>query len=174
MKNLLLLGAGQYGKVAKEIAEAMGQFDRIAFLDDNSSAAIGKLSDFYKCTNDFDSAVAAIGNAETRLKLIEQLIGAGYDVPVLIHPRAYVAPSAEIGRGSFIEPMAVVHTEVAIGVGCIISAGTIINHNAVVGEGCHLNCGTIVGARANVPSCTKTDYGQIVRQIMVCEGNRVG
>ena len=165
MRKLLILGAGQYGMVAKEIAEAIGQFEHISYLDDNSSAAIGRLSDFDRYTIDFDSAVVAIGNAETRLKLIEQLVAAGYDVPVLIHPRAYVAPSAEIGRGSFIEPMAVIHTDVTIGMGCIISAGTIINHNAVVGEGCHLNCGTIIGARANVPSCTKIDYRQIVRQI---------
>ncbi len=34
-KNLLILGAGQYGVMAKEIAEAMGVFDRIAFLDDS-------------------------------------------------------------------------------------------------------------------------------------------
>ena len=94
MKNLLILGAGQYGQVAREIAEAMGLFEHIAFLDDNSSAAIGKLSDFDNYIDDFDSAVVAIGHAETRLKLIEQLIGAGYDVPVLIHPRAYIAPSA--------------------------------------------------------------------------------
>ena len=163
MKRLLILGAGQYGMVAKEIAEAMGRFEQISFLDDNSSAAIGKLSDFNKCTNNFDSAVVAIGDAEKRLKLIEQLVDAGFDVPVLIHPRAYFAPSAEIGQGSFIEPMAVIHTDVNVGVGCIISAGAIINHNAVVGDGCHLNCGTIVGARANVPSCTKSDYGQIIQ-----------
>ena len=149
--------------VAKEIAEAMGQFDHISFLDDNSSAAIGKLSDFNKCTNDFDSAVVAIGDAEKRLKLIEQLIGVCFDVPVLIHPRAYVAPSAVIGRGSFVEPIAVVHTDVLVGKGCIISAGTIINHNAVIGDGCHLNCGTIVGARVNVTSYTKTDCGQIIQ-----------
>lgn len=165
MRKLLILGAGQYGMMAKEIAEAMGQFEHISFLDDNSSAAIGRLSDFDRYTIDFDSAVVAIGSAETRLKLIEQLVAAGYDVSVLIHPRAYVAPSAVIGQGSFVEPMAMVHTDVSIGMGCIISAGTIINHNAVVGEGCHLNCGTIIGARANVPSCTKIDYGQIVRQI---------
>lgn len=163
MKRLLILGAGQYGMVAKEIAEAMGRFEQISFLDDNSSAAIGKLSDFNKCTNNFDSAVVAIGDAEKRLKLIEQLVDVGFDVPVLIHPRAYVAASAEIGRGSFIEPMVVVHTDVNVGVGCIISAGAIINHNAEVGDGCHLNCGTIVGARANVPFYTKSDYGQIIR-----------
>jgi UDP-3-O-[3-hydroxymyristoyl] glucosamine N-acyltransferase len=174
MKSLLILGAGQYGMVAKEIAEATGLYDRIAFLDDNSSAAIGRLSDFDKCSDVFDSAVVAIGDAEKRLKLIERLIGAGYDVPVLIHPRAYVASSATINMGCFIEPMAVVHTDVVIGTGCIISACTIVNHNAVIGEGCHLNCGTIVGARVNVPACAKTDCGQIIHQIYKCEGNRIG
>ena len=162
MSRLLILGAGQYGQVAKEIAEAMGRFEQISFLDDNSSAAIGKLSDFNICTNNFDSAVVAIGDAEKRLKLIEQLVDAGFDVPVLIHPRAYIASSAIIRRGTFVEPMAVVHTDVAVDMGCIISAGTIINHNAVIGEGCHLNCGTIVGARANVSSYTETDCGQII------------
>lgn len=34
-ENLLILGAGQYGVMAAEIAEAMGVFDRIAFLDDS-------------------------------------------------------------------------------------------------------------------------------------------
>lgn len=174
MSRLLILGAGQYGKVALEIAEASRQFGRIAFLDDYSSAAIGRLSDLYKCTDDFDSAIVAIGNSEMRLKLIGQLIDAGYKVPVLIHPRAYVAPSAVIGQGSFVEPMAMVHTDVSIGTGCIISAGTLINHNAVIGEGCHLNCGTIVGARVNVPACAKTDCGQIIHQIYKCEGNRIG
>ena len=33
-KNLLILGAGQYGQVAKEVAETMGIFDDVAFLDD--------------------------------------------------------------------------------------------------------------------------------------------
>ena len=148
--------------VAKEIAEAMGQFEQISFLDDKSSVAIGKMSDFDRYTNDFDNAVVAIGDAEKRLKLIEQLIDAGFDVPALIHPRAYISPSAVIGKGSFIEPMSVIHTEVQIGTGCIISAGTIINHNAVVGDGCHLNCGTIVGARVNVSSLKKTNCGQII------------
>ena len=34
-KNLLILGAGQYGVLAKEIAESMGCFATIAFLDDS-------------------------------------------------------------------------------------------------------------------------------------------
>lgn len=33
-KNLLILGAGQYGQVAKETAELMGKFETITLLDE--------------------------------------------------------------------------------------------------------------------------------------------
>lgn len=38
--NLLILGAGQYAYVAKEAAESMGYFEKIAFLDDNNERAM--------------------------------------------------------------------------------------------------------------------------------------
>lgn len=162
MKNLLILGAGQYGMVAKEIAESMRQFSNIAFLDDNSTIAIGRLNDYEMYLTEYSCAIPAIGNSELRLDYIEKLKRVGYIVPVMIHERAYVSPTASISEGCFIEPMAVIHTDVNIGSGCIISAGTIVNHNAIVGCGCHLNCGTIVMARADIPANTKTDYGQII------------
>ena len=40
MRILLILGAEQYGFVAKEIAEAMGKSTKINFLDDHSDIAI--------------------------------------------------------------------------------------------------------------------------------------
>lgn len=162
MSKLLILGAGQYGEVAREIAKSMRDFDTISFLDDNSTTAMGSLSDYDKYSDEYDMAIAAIGSSEIRAELIAKLETAGYAVPILIHPRAYVAPSAVIEKGSFIEPMAIVHTDVRVGAGCIISAGTIINHNAVIGNGCHLNCGTIIGARTIVDDFTKTDCGQII------------
>lgn len=48
-KSLLILGAGQYGQVAKEIAESVGCFKRISFLDDridsdnDEKSIVGKL-----------------------------------------------------------------------------------------------------------------------------------
>ena len=162
MCKLLVLGAGQYGKVAKEIAESMCAYDGIEFLDDNNPSAVGHLSEFENFTSEFEHAVVAIGNSELRLKLIEDLEAAGYTVPVLVHPTAYISPSADIYEGSFIEPKAVIHTDVRIGEGCIISAGTIINHNATVGDGCHLNCGTLVKARAVIKGMYKSDYGEIL------------
>ncbi len=42
MSTLVILGAGQYGLVAKEIAESLGVYDKILFLDDNNPKAEGK------------------------------------------------------------------------------------------------------------------------------------
>lgn len=143
--------------VAKEIAESMGAFSDIAFLDDNNPIAISRLTEYLNFINRYNNAVVALGNAKLRLGLLTEL-----EIPVLIHKNAYVSPSSIIGKGCIIEPMAVIHTDVKIVKSCIISAGTIINHNAIVGDGYHLNCGTIVGARANVNVMTKSDYGQII------------
>lgn len=131
MKNLLIIGAGQYGMVAKEIAESMKCFEKIDFVDDVYPSAVGKICDIDKLIHEYDSAVVAIGNTELRLNLIKGLCEIGYEVPTLIHEKAYVSPSAKIGLGCFIEPMVVVHTAVSIETGCILSAGVILNHNSV-------------------------------------------
>lgn len=160
MDNLLILGAGQYGVVVKEIAEAIGEFDELSFLDDNSPKAIDRIEECIKYSDKYSKAVVAIGNTEKRLELIRMLEYIGFNVVTLIHPLAYVSPSAIIEKGSFVEPMAVIHAGVKIGTGCIISAGTIINHDAIINDGCHLNCGTIVGASAVIKPGIKSDYGQ--------------
>ena len=77
-KNLLILGAGQYGMVVREIAEEMGCFEQIAFLDDSHETdnpnyheeAIGKFTDAEKLSADYTYAIPAIGNAEKRLELL--------------------------------------------------------------------------------------------------------
>lgn len=161
MRKLLILGAGQYGMVAKEIAEAVGTYDTIDFLDDNNPIAIGKLNE-YENFKDSYAAVVAVGNNAFRLELLKKLDGCGFEIATLVHPKAYVSPSATIDKGSFIEPMAVIHTDAEIGIGCIISAGTVVNHNSKVEAGCHLNCGTIVASSTTVNSKTKSDYGQIL------------
>lgn len=160
-KNLLILGAGQYGHVVKETAQAMGCFDVIAFLDDHSEIAVGKLKEFEKLTDFYHCAFVAIGNTKLRMQWLDRLRIAGYEIPVLIHPRAYVAPSAVMGEGSIAEPMAVVNTEVEIGIGNLICAGAVVNHNSIVRHGCQIDCNAVVVAGAVVPDGTKVPSGTV-------------
>ncbi len=164
-RNLLILGAGQYGVMAKEIAEAMGVFGRIAFLDDSYSDChpreggdllelIGTLRDIEKFAAEFRYGFVAIGNPELRRKLTEQLRYNCITPAILVHPAAYVSPSAQLQKGCCIEPNATVQAGAVVATASFVSSGAVVRHNAVVGEYCHVDCNAVVNSTANVPAGT--------------------
>lgn len=172
MSNLLILGAGQYGAVVKETAQAMGCFDKISFLDDSfgdgnvacCEQVIGKLDELEHLRSEYEYAIPAIGDADIRLSLLERAESAGYRIPVIISPRAYVSPSAQISKGSVIEPLAGVHANAVVGKAAYISMGAVVNHNAVVGDGCHVDNNAVVTSGAEIPSRVKVEPGTVVKR----------
>ncbi len=162
MKNLLIIGAGGHGKVVKEVAEATSLYEKINFLDDNSDEAIGKIEDLWNLREQYECAFVGIGNNLFRLRTIEKLKKAGYEIPKLIDPTAYVSKSAVIGEGTVVEPMALVNANTKVGTGCIISVGAIVDHDVVLEDGVHANAGSIVKAGATVKKFTKLEAGQVV------------
>ena len=165
--NLLIIGAGQYGQVVKAIARDIGSFDKIEFLDDNSNEAIGKWADYKLLTDKYANAFVALGDNLKRLEWLKKLKEAGYNLPVLIHPRAYVFDTAEIGKGTVIEPMAVVHTKVSIGAGCIIAAGSVICHGAVIENGVNCFSGCVVEEGAILKSNVTMNVNEVVKAKMI-------
>ncbi len=161
--NLLIVGAGGYGKLAREIAVATGDFDKIAFLDDVSKEAIGKIEEASRFAREYGYAFVAIGNAKIRRELLSRLKNCGYRIAILIHPQSYVSPSANIGEGCCVEPFAVVHTGAMIGEGCLICAGAVVNHEANLGVGCHVDCNATIPARAYVPPDTKIEHATVFK-----------
>ena len=158
--NLLIIGAGGHGKVVSEIAADCG-YRKIDFLDDNSSDAIGKISDLEKFTGQYECAFVGIGNNRFRGELIEKLEELGYQVPVLIHPTAYISRTAKIEKGTLVEPKAIVNANTAILTGCIISVGGIVDHDAIIEKCCHINVGAIVKAGATVEEYTQLEAGEV-------------
>lgn len=150
MKNLIIIGAGQYGQVTKEAAEAMGCYGKISFLDDSNPKAIGKISDYEKFIDEYGCAVVAIGNSDVRLSLIEKLDSVGYEIVTIIHPKAYISPHATIGKGCIIEANATINTNTVLGTGVIVSANAVVNHNSVVEKGCHIDVGAVVPSNKTI------------------------
>ena len=160
--KLLILGAGEYGHLVKELAK--NKYEIIDFLDDNSVEAIGKLDKYQSLKDEYKNAVVAIGNPEVRMMWIRKLLDVGYTIPTLISNQAYVSPSAIIDLGCIIEPMAVIHTGAKIGKGTIISTGAVINHNSVVEDGCHIDCNAVVGADAHVTTGAHLEYCGVIKR----------
>ena len=72
-KNLLIIGAGQFGQVTKEIAESTKNYDKIDFLDDGSDLAIDKIVNAKNYKNEYQCFVVAMGNPEKRKIIVETL-----------------------------------------------------------------------------------------------------
>lgn len=162
MSNLLILGAGQFGIMVKEIAESTKKYNKIDFLDDVSPIAIGKLENLVSFKDAYEYAIVAIGNPTVRQMYLEKLKG-HFKIATLVSPYAYVSGSASVGEGCIIEPMAVIQTGAALGDGCIASSGAVVRHNAVVKSYCHLDCNCVVASNSTVESFTKVQIGEIHR-----------
>lgn len=162
MTNLIIIGAGGYGYVAREIAESTGKYEKIDFLDDNNPEAIGKFDDFEKVQSEYKCAFVALGNPALRCEWVNKLKKAGYYIEKIISPQSFVSAGAEVLEGSVIEPMAVVHNAAKIGVGVIVCAGAVVNHNSTVRNFCQIDCGAVIAAGAEVKENTKVEYNQVI------------
>ena len=146
--NLLILGAGSHGQEVRELAQSLNLFRRIAFLDDSAekTEVIGPCADLARYVHEYPIAIPAVGDHDLRMRWLEELAGAGFVLPVLIHPGAVVSPSAAIGYGTVICARATVGAGAVIGKGCIVSSGATIDRNVLIPDGTHIDCGRVVTA----------------------------
>ncbi len=159
MKKLLIIGAGGHGQVLAEVAMACG-YDRVDFLDDRNPCAVGTTDRAEALAGGYDGVVVSIGNNDLRRTLIQRLQAVDAPIATLVHPRAFVAPSATLGEGSVVLPGAVVNTNARVGKGCILSIGALVDHDATIDDFSHVNAGAVVAAGKSAGG--KIDPGAVV------------
>ena len=163
MKQLLILGAGGFGQMAKETALELG-YEQVVFLDDAADGedVIGRCCDYILRHEEYPVAVAAFGNNKTRLYWTDRLLVAGYQVPALVHPSAVVSPSAVLESGCFVMQRAVVNTHTRIERAALINSGAVVDHDSVVCAGAHVGLGSIVKANCTIESGRKVEAGEVI------------
>ncbi len=163
-EKLLILGAGQHGRVVREIAVQSGCFTKIEFLDDAAEDAVGKLDVYESLAGDFPYAFVAFGNNRLRRQWIEKIKEAGYILPVIVHPSAVISPTAQLQDNVVVCANAVVDTETVVSQGGIVSIGALIGHHCFIGDACHIAVGAVVPNNSLVFAETKVEAGQVYRQ----------
>ena len=188
MSGLLLLGAGGHARVVAETALATGSFTHIGFLDDRFSVS-SQLPDQlgWPSLGPFDAALTptlrqrfsyallAFGNADLRLQWLPRLVAANYNLPVLIHPTAFVSPSAQVGPGSVVLAQAAVQTNAVIGSCSIINTGCSVDHDAQLGSGVHICPGARLAGEVQVGDRSWIGIGaSVIQQIRIGADVTVG
>ena len=160
--KLIILGAGGYGRTVADVAQQLGIYNSVVFLDDNSKDAVGKCADYRNFLAADTFFYPAFGNNSLRVGWIQKLLADGCQVPTIVHPRAYVSPMAALSAGTVVLPGGIVNTNTVVGMGGIINCGAIVDHDCVLQEGVHVCLNAVVKADNHLPAYTKIEAGQIV------------
>lgn len=160
-RKLLIVASKRYGDYVKEIAESMGCFEEISFVDNDREGAIGKLEDVESFYPEYNCAIAACDDGVERLEWNKKL-EALYNIPVLFHMDSTISPSANLMPGCIVEPRAVIGCGSTIGQATIIGANVVVEPYCFIGDSCTLKSGTIVKSTSMVAMNTSTEQGSVL------------
>ena len=93
----------------------------------------------------------------------------GLDWQTVVHPSAYVHPSAKLGRGTVVFAGAVVQPDAVIGDHVIVNTGATIDHDCIVGDYAHLAPGVHLAGSVQVGEGAFLGIGSVV-----CPGVKIG
>jgi acetyltransferase-like isoleucine patch superfamily enzyme len=164
--NIIILGAGSFGREVKETLERLHLFKEIAFLDDFSKDedVIGKCEDADLFRMKYPCAFVAIGDNAVRRKYAKMLVDCGFYIPTVISPDAIVSTKAQIGVGSMVFAQANVGAA-SIGNFCLVQANGVVNPEANVGNFCRIDNSAIVLKGENTPEEMWLKPGKIYGEV---------
>jgi len=165
MKSIILIGGGGHCKSVIDVIECEGRF-KIAGIVDRPNllgssilgySVIGSDTDLDNLARKYQYALITVGQIKSpllRIKLFDLAVKAGFTLPSVISPNAYVSKHSSIGRGTVIMHNAVVNTNVSIGDNCIINSKSLIEHDCSISKHCHISTNvTINGGSKVAPRC---------------------
>jgi UDP-perosamine 4-acetyltransferase len=150
-----------HAKVVAELLAPAAGLDLVGLIDDfpdNVDHRIGELGVIgtsadlpqIAARTAVRAAILGFGAGRGRSAIAAALIDAGLTLPVLVHPRALVAPSARLGPGCQVLPGAVVGPGAELGTGVLVNTGAIVEHDARLSDGVVIYSGAVLAGRVSV------------------------
>jgi len=178
-KKLLIIGAKGMAKRALDAIEEQQEYSEIALLDGYadydqvySYPIIGSSDDVEKLRQDYSHAIVCIADTKTRLHFLNRVMAVGFEVPNIIHPRAYVSKSVAMGVGIIVNAMAAIQSDTKIGNGCVIETGAVVEHDNEFGECVTISPNASTMGYIKIGNCTYVAGGACVVNA-VCIGENV-
>lgn len=196
IESIILIGGGGHSLVVLEAAIESQRAVR-GFFDDNADAVawsrakltrLGGLDQaLQRLALDSDAHyMIAVGGLDLRRRVLDSLVApvapAGASsrqspraAAAVVHPRAWVSPTAILGVGVYVGPGAIVHAHARIADHAIINSGAIIEHECDIGVNAHVAPGAVLGGNVRVGPDTLVGIGaRILPGITIGTHARVG
>lgn len=185
---ILVYGAGGHAKSVMEIILQNKGHVIAGIIDDNPALAgmeilgervLGGQSRLIKLAEAgvelAANGVGGILDIGVRVRVCRILEKAGFALPVLVHPRATVEPSARLTEGVQVFANAYVGAEAMLGNHCMINTSAVVSHDCVIGEYAHIAPGALLAGHIHVGERTLVGMGVTTAVgIKIGAGARIG
>lgn len=184
---ILVYGGGGHGKALIDLLRALGIYRLVGVIDDGippGEIILGlpilggadRLAELYtQGVRLAVNAVGGIGNLAVRIQVFENLAKAGFACPAVVHPRAFVEPSAQLSPGVQVFPLAYVGSEARLGYGCIVNSGAIVSHECQLGDYANISPGAILAGQVQIGPGALVGMGTTINlRVRVGAGARIG
>lgn len=169
--TLLLFGVGGHGKTLIDLVREEGSHLWGGLVDENIPPGSRVLdlpvfggdellpdlfqAGFRQAVN----GVGGIGNVAARLRVFDKLAKVGFAFPYLVHPTAWVEPTATIESGAQVLPLSYVGTDSIIGFGSLLNAHVVVSHDCEIGECVNLSPGATLAGGVKIHNHSQIGMG---------------
>lgn len=173
--NLILIGAGGHARACIDTIEQEGIY-KIAGLIGLAQEVGSKHFGYEVIATDaelpglvaqYQFALITIGqirSAEHRIRLYAEVQDAGFTIPTVIAPTAYVSPHTTIGVGSIVMHGAIINAGAQVGKNCLINSNSLIEHDAHVEDHCHISTGVILNGDTSIGTGTFIGSRAVIKE----------
>ena len=166
MKKLVILGGSGIGMIAASIANDLGHFNILGFLNDyipvgemigkfNKIPVIGTSNDVSKYLNDenilFFIAYVGMQNEQEVYNKITNLKIPSHRFASLIHPTAIIPKGfCKIGNGVLMAPLVQLSPDTTISDNCILLPNSFVGHDSFLDRFAHTATNSVIGANVHI------------------------
>jgi sugar O-acyltransferase (sialic acid O-acetyltransferase NeuD family) len=184
VKKIIIIGAGGHAHASIDVIEQCDKYSIVGLIVKKEKLAstvfgypvLGTDKKLKKISKKIKHALISVGQIKTskiRINLYKKAIEAGFKMPVITSPHAYVSPRAKIGKGTIIMHGAVVNANAIIGKNCIINTNCIVEHDVIVADHCHVSTGAILNSKVSLGRGSFIGSGSVVKEKLKIGNNCV-
>lgn len=184
---LIIYGGGGHAKSVIDLIHAEGRWSMAGIVDDRlepGSSILGVpvlggaslLPSLYAGgIRNAVNAVGGIGDAASRVAVFDRLRESGFNLPTVVHPHAFIEPSARVADGCHLLYGVYAGSDVRIGFGCLLNSGVILSHDCVLGDYVNLSPGAILAGAVTIGDRAQVGMGVTINLgLNIGAGARVG
>ncbi len=165
MKKIILIGGGGHCKSVIDVIEQEAKFEIAGIVDKSDLLGskilgykvIGKDLDLKSLVKKYKYALITIGHIKSsllRIKLFDLAVKAGFKLPFIVSPNAYVSKHSKIGNGTVVMHHAIINSNTSIGDNCIINSKALIEHDCRISNHCHVSTNVTINGGIKIgPKC---------------------